>query len=230
MDFNDVKFSQRVRAYLEESADVKRAVAGATVPSAVSAPAGGMPEAADRTIGAIVAAARRIAEAFAGGGKLLLCGNGGSAADCQHMAAEFTNILDRSFERRPLPAIALTTDTSFLTSFVNDSGRFAEIFSRQVEALGRSGDVLLGISTSGSSGNVIEAIKRARSMGMATVTLTGSTGELADFADVSIRVPSSKTSHIQEAHLAIEHVICELVEELIFPNRQQSRAAQVDAV
>src|SRR5258708_3109219 len=120
----------------------------------------------------ILAAAELIAASFRAGGKLLLCGNGGSAADCQHMAAEFTSRLSADFVRPGLPAIALTTDTSFLTAYANDFD-FDGVFARQVQALGKPGDVLLGISTSGTSKNVIRAVEAAREMGLKTVLLTG---------------------------------------------------------
>src|SRR5438046_9756235 len=119
----------------------------------------------------IVAAAELIAQAVRGGGKVLLCGNGGSAADCQHMATEFVSRLTKSCERPGLPAIALTTDTSFLTAFANDCG-FDGVFERQVQALGRPGDVLVGISTSGTSPNVVLAVKHARGAGLSAVVLT----------------------------------------------------------
>jgi len=187
------------RTHLLESADIKRQVAETCV----------------ETISAAVAV---IAKAFRAGGKLLLCGNGGSAADCQHMAAEFVSRLTKEFDRAALPAIALTTDTSFLTAFANDCG-FEGIFVRQVEALGRPGDVLIGISTSGNSPNVVRAVERAQATRMATITLTGSGGRLATLADVTIAVPSTNTQYIQEAHLAIEHIICELVEHCLFKAR-----------
>jgi len=163
----------------------------------------------------ILAAADLITEAFRATGKLLLCGNGGSAADCQHMAAEFVSRLTKDFERPALPAIALTTDTSFLTAYANDLD-FQGIFARQIEALGKPGDVLLGISTSGGSLNVIRAVEAARQQNLKTVTLTGNSGTLARMADVGIAVPSSNTQHIQESHLAIEHILCDLVERTLF--------------
>ncbi len=163
----------------------------------------------------IVRAAETIAGALRSGGKLLICGNGGSAADSQHIAAEFVSVLDRSLERPPLPAVALTTDTSLLTASANDFG-FENVFGRQVEALGRSGDVLLGISTSGTSANVLVALRRARTAGLRTVGLTGrSGGGMNELSDVVIRVPSDSTSHIQEAHIAIGHILCELVERAL---------------
>ena len=164
---------------------------------------------------AIAAAADEITEAFRNGRKLLLCGNGGSAADCQHMAAEFVSRLTKDFERPGLPAIALTTDTSFLTAYANDCG-FEGVFARQVQALGRPGDALIGISTSGNSANVIQAMELARTTGLRTVALTGPGGRLAKLADVAIAVPSDDTQHIQETHLAVEHLLCLLVEQALF--------------
>lgn len=164
----------------------------------------------------ILAAADLIAAFFRGGGKLHLCGKGGSAADCQHLTAEFTSRLSADFVRPALPAIALTTDTSFITACVNDF-EFEGIFARQVEALGKPGDVLLGISTSGNSKNVIRAVEIAKSMGLKTIALTGASGgRLKDLVDVAICIPSDNTQHIQEAHLAVEHIICHLVERELF--------------
>ena len=164
---------------------------------------------------AIVAAADLVAESFRKGGKLLLCGNGGSAADCQHLAAEFTSRLTLDFPRPALPALALTTDTSFLTAYANDID-FDGVFARQVEALGKPGDVVLGISTSGGSKNVVRAIEAARSLNAKTIVLTGNRGCLRELADVAICVPSESTQHIQETHLAIEHLICHFVERALF--------------
>jgi len=165
----------------------------------------------------ILAAAEHIARCFQQNGKLLLCGNGGSAADAQHLAAEFVSVLTQSFLRPGLPAIALTTDSSILTASANDFG-FEGIFSRQVQALGRPGDVLLGLSTSGNSENVIRAICYAREHGIFTVVLTGeSGGKMATLADLAIRVPSSVTAHIQESHLMIGHILCDLSERVVFP-------------
>lgn len=188
--------SEKVRAHLVESAELKRQISESL---------------ADR----ILAAAHLIADVFRLGGKLLLCGNGGSAADCQHLAAEFVGRLRRDHDRPGLAAIALTTDTSFLTAFANDSG-FEGVFERQVCALGRPGDALLGISTSGNSANVIRAVKAARSAGMHTIVLTGTGGELAGMAKVAISVPSTNTQYVQEAHLAVEHILCDMVERFLF--------------
>lgn len=172
-------------------------------------------EAAERCLESIRTAAELIADTFAAGGKLLLCGNGGSAADCQHMAAEFVSRLNKDFERPGLPAIALTTDTSFLTAFVNDYG-VDNLFSRQVQALGKSGDALIGITTSGKSPNVILALGIARTMNMQTILLTGCNAKPAVQPDVLIAVPSENTQYIQETHLAIEHILCEIVERTLF--------------
>lgn len=169
----------------------------------------------ERCVNQIVEAAHMVALAYRDGKKLLLCGNGGSAADCQHMAAEFVSRLTKEVQRRALPAIALTTDTSFLTAFANDCG-YDGVFERQVEALGERGDVLFGISTSGSSKNVVQAMKLAKTKGMKCIALIGEGGVLKNMADVAIAVPSAHTQYIQESHLSIEHLICELVERELF--------------
>jgi len=163
----------------------------------------------------ILAAANAVSQCFRAGGKLLLCGNGGSAADCQHMAAEFVGRLNLALDRPGLPAIALTTDSSFVTAFANDFG-FDGVFKRQVQALGRPEDVLLGISTSGNSNNVVLAVEQARTLDMRSIGLLGRGGRLAGLCDIAIKVPDDATQHIQEAHLAIEHVICDLVEIELF--------------
>ncbi|MCX5912225.1 MAG: D-sedoheptulose 7-phosphate isomerase [Deltaproteobacteria bacterium] len=152
--------------------------------------------------------------AFKGGHKVLLFGNGGSAADAQHLAAEFVNRF--LIERPPLPAIALTTDTSILTSISNDYG-YADTFSKQVKALGKEGDVAIGISTSGTAANVVKAIKVAKDMGMKTVGLTGGDGgDLAKIVDFALVVDSSATPRIQETHITIGHVLCEMVDRMLF--------------
>ncbi|MBF0498087.1 MAG: D-sedoheptulose 7-phosphate isomerase [Deltaproteobacteria bacterium] len=162
----------------------------------------------------IIKAAELIATAFNEGKKLLIFGNGGSAADAQHVAAEFVNRF--LMERRPLPAIALTTDSSILTSVGNDY-HFDEIFSKQVRALGSEGDVAWGISTSGKSRNVILALQVARAQGLKTLALTGEdTGHMAPLVDLVIDIPSRHTPRIQEAHLVVEHLICELVDYQLF--------------
>lgn len=187
---------ERIASQLSESAELKRRIALERAPS-------------------ILEAAERITSAFRDGRKLLLCGNGGSAADCQHMATELVSRLDSRRERPALPAIALTTDTSFLTAFANDSG-FEGVFQRQVEALGAAGDILFAISTSGNSANVLRAVEAARRRKMATIGLTGEGGTLASAVDQAIVVPSRDTQRIQEAMLAIEHILCDLVETALF--------------
>ncbi len=169
----------------------------------------------EQCLDAILAAARTIASALRGGGKLLLCGNGGSAADCQHMAGELVSRLSADFPRPALPAVALTTDSSILTALSNDFG-FEGVFARQVQALGRPGDVLLGISTSGTSPNVLRAVEAAGRIPMATIALTGTQGRLKVLADVAITVPSESVQHMQEAHLSIEHILCYLVERDLY--------------
>jgi D-sedoheptulose 7-phosphate isomerase len=159
-------------------------------------------------------AIKLVSQAFERGNKLLLLGNGGSAADAQHIAAEFVNrfIIDRP----PLPAIALTTDTSILTSVANDSA-FQEIFARQIKALGKEGDVVIGLSTSGNSPNVIRALEVAKEMGIKTVALTGNDGGmLARLADIPLVVSSSSTPRIQETHILVGHILCEMVEHQLF--------------
>jgi D-sedoheptulose 7-phosphate isomerase len=151
------------------------------------------------------------------GGKILFCGNGGSAGDAQHLATEFVSTLTLDRRRPAIAAIALTTDTSLLTAVANDFG-FEEVFARQVEALGRRGDVLVGISTSGNSRNVVRAFEQAKTLGVSTIALTGETGgALAPSADIAIRVPSRETSHIQELHIAIGQLLASLVEDELHP-------------
>jgi D-sedoheptulose 7-phosphate isomerase len=166
--------------------------------------------------GDIISAANLIANVFKNGNKLLLCGNGGSAADCQHIAAEFIIRLSHKIKRPALPAIALTTDTSYLTAGGNDIG-FDNVFARGVEGLGNKGDVLLGISTSGNSVNIIKAIEMARSKGMKTVAfLGGNGGKIKPMIDQSIIIPSDNVQRIQEGHITVAHIICEIVEEELY--------------
>ena len=170
---------------------------------------------AERCSSSIVNVANLIVSCFQAGHKLLICGNGGSAADAQHMAAEFVNRLSKDFERPGLPAISLTTDTSFLTSYANDYG-YEGVFERQLRALGQKGDVLIGISTSGNSGNVIRALAAARESGIQTIGLIGEGGQMTSIVDQAVVVPSRDTQHVQETLLAVEHVICLLVEQALF--------------
>ncbi len=152
-------------------------------------------------------------QALKNGHKILFFGNGGSASDSQHLAAEFVGRYEK--ERRALPAIALTTDTSILTAVGNDYG-YDRVFERQIEALGSRGDVAFGISTSGNSKNVLLGIKKAKEKGLYTIGLSGRDGgELKSLADLSFVVPSQKTARIQEAHIMIGHIICERVDELL---------------
>lgn len=162
-------------------------------------------------LGAKVAeAAAVIKEALSRGNKVLLCGNGGSAADSQHIAAELVGRFRR--ERRGLAAVALTVDTSILTAVGNDYG-FEKIFARQVEALGHSGDVLIGFSTSGSSPNVLRAVELAKSKDMYCIGMTGAGGgEMAELCDICLSVPSVVTARIQEIHIIIGHILCELTD------------------
>jgi len=155
-----------------------------------------------------------ITSALKAGNKILLFGNGGSAADAQHLAAEFVNRF--IIERPPLPAIALTTDTSVITSIGNDYD-FSEIFSKQVRAIGQPGDIAWGISTSGNSANVLKGLEMAKKMGLVTVAFTGKDGgDIAKIVDFSINVSSNSTARIQETHITAGHAICELVDIKLF--------------
>jgi len=155
-----------------------------------------------------------ISHTFEAGNKLFLFGNGGSAADAQHLAAEFVNRY--GMDRPPLPAIALTTDTSILTSVSNDFS-FSEIFAKQLKALGKEGDVAFGITTSGNSSNIIKAFEVAKEMRMKTVALTGNDGgAISKMADISLVVPSTSTPRIQEVHILVGHILCEMAEQSLF--------------
>jgi len=159
----------------------------------------------------IAAAGRILVEALSSGGKVMFCGNGGSAADAQHLAAELSGRF--LHDRRPLAGLALTVDTSALTAIGNDYG-FEFVFSRQLRGLGRKGDALVAISTSGNSANVLDAIKAAREIGIRVVGLTGSAGgQLAEAADICLKVPADRTDHIQEMHITVGHLLCGIVEE-----------------
>ena len=164
---------------------------------------------------AINTTADALVKAFMSGNKVLICGNGGSAADSQHFAAEFVNSFSRDLDRRALPAIALSTDTSILTSIANDF-EFESIYSRQVEAYGLPGDVLIVLTTSGSSKNCLKAIDIANSMGLTTIAFTKVKGQVSTKSQISIEVPSQNTQHIQECHMLAYHVITELVEDALF--------------
>lgn len=172
----------------------------------------------------ITDAVKLFTHCFEAGNKLLFFGNGGSAADAQHLAAEFVNryLMDRP----PLPAIALTTDTSIITSVSNDFS-FNEIFSKQIRALGKEGDVAIGISTSGTSPNILKAFEVSKEIGIKTVALTGNDGgALSKIAECALIVPSSSTPRIQEVHILIGHILCELVEFHLFLNSPAGHAGQ----
>lgn len=158
-----------------------------------------------------------VSDTIASGGKILVCGNGGSAAECQHFAAEMVVRLTDKYERNALPAIALTADTSVLTACANDYG-FERVFSRQIQALGRKGDLLMVLSTSGKSDNVVDAVRTARDMQMETAALLGKGGgEVAEIANLSIVIPSQSVLRIQEEHLYILHQLVELVQKSLSP-------------
>ncbi len=164
----------------------------------------------------IVEVVQLIAQAFRDGKKVILFGNGGSATDASHIAAEFVNRF--LMERPPLPAIALNTDAAVLTSISNDYD-YTQVFSKQLTALGHEGDIVIGISTSGNSANVVKAVEVAKKNGMKTVILTGGTGgKLAGMADYTFTVPTRHTPRIQETHITLGHTICQLVDEELFGN------------
>lgn len=163
----------------------------------------------------IEAAANLLIQTLKNGHKILIFGNGGSAADSQHIAAELVGRYKKN--RGGLPAIALTANTSNLTAIANDFG-YEEVFSRQIEALGKKGDAVIGITTSGTSKNVIKGIKIAKTIGLKSVALSGcNKSELDELSDVCITVPSSDTPHVQEAHITIGHILCDQIEKRIFP-------------
>jgi len=190
-------FEERINEMVTESFDVKCRFFGFAAPE-------------------IARAARMIIQSMRAGGKLLIFGNGGSAADAQHIAAELAFKMDRN--RPALPAIALTTDTSLLTAISNDSS-FQYVFSRQIAALGRAGDVALGISTSGNSPNVVEGIRQARRMGIGTIGLLGGDegGRAASLVDLPLIVPTRNTPRVQEVHIEVGHILCQLIEDAMFP-------------
>lgn len=200
MDKKSTFYRKKAETHLTESIKVKQ-------------------ETLEKCLDSIIAGAKLISDTFLSGGKVLLCGNGGSAADCQHIATEFVSALNKDFFRSSLPAIALTTDSSVITSFSNDFG-FEGVFERQVQGIGKPNDLLIGISTSGNSKNVIRAIEAAKNLKMRTLVLTGSSGEIGKLADLAISVPSKNTQYIQEAHLSIEHILCELVEHYLFVEKK----------
>jgi D-sedoheptulose 7-phosphate isomerase len=194
------------RTYLEEGLEVQR-------------------RSLDACLGDLVEAANAVARCLRAGGKVMLCGNGGSAADCQHVATELVCRLSRTLKRPALAALALTTDSSILTAYGNDFG-FEGVFARQVEGLGRKGDVLIAISTSGRSANVLRAVETARRQGITTIGLLGQGGPLRDGVDHAVVVPDSNTQHVQESLLPLEHLLCDLVEQSLYggPAREEAGA------
>jgi len=192
-----------IRSQLRESSDLKRRVS----------------ETLDETI---LEAIFVVVESLKAGHKVMFCGNGGSAADAQHIAAELVGRTRAGQERTALPAISLTTDSSVLTALANDYG-FDQVFQRQVEAIGLSGDVLVAISTSGNSLNVLHAVRAARERQIKTIGLLGRGGKLLSAVDHAISVPSDNTARIQETHIAIGHVICDLVEKMLFSEPEETR-------
>lgn len=167
----------------------------------------------DDVAGKVAAAAELMIASLRAGGKIMFCGNGGSAADSQHLAAELMGRYLR--DRAPLPALALTVDTSALTAIGNDYG-YADVFARQLRGVGRAGDVLVGLSTSGRSENVVRALKAAREMDIRTIGLAGADGRFfPDLCDVCICVPAERTNRIQEMHIAVGHILCGFIEEAL---------------
>lgn len=166
----------------------------------------------------ISSASGLIKDVFIKGGKLMICGNGGSAADSQHIATEFLIRLSHDLKRPAMPAISLTTDSSTLTAGGNDIG-FENVFARSVEGLGKKGDVLMVISTSGKSKNLINAVYKAKEKGIVSIGLLGGTGgELKSLTDLNIIIPSENTQRIQEGHITVGHILCEIVEREIYGN------------
>jgi len=192
-----MKYSKLIHQILDESARVKRALG-------------------EQCGEAVEKAAVLAARVFREGGRLLICGNGGSAADAQHIAAELVVRLSEQRDRKALPALALTINTSTLTACANDYG-FDSVFARQVEAYGSAGDIFIGISTSGNSENVLRALYAARSLSLHTVSFLGGVGGMMKgIADVDIVVPHSDTGRIQEGHLTIGHIMCDIIERELF--------------
>ena len=171
----------------------------------------------NRLISLIESVAESCIAAYRRGNRIILAGNGGSAADAQHIAAEFVSRF--AFDRPGLPALAITTDTSMLTAIGNDYG-YEHLFVRQLEANGRAGDVFVGISTSGNSTNILAALERCHAMDITAVGLSGAGGRIDNFCDICVRVPSTSTPRIQEAHIMIGHIICGLVEAAMFTPHQ----------
>lgn len=171
----------------------------------------------------LMAAANMLVTCVASGHKILLFGNGGSAADAQHIAAEFVNRFQ--IERHPLPALALTTDTSIITSIGNDYS-FDQIFSKQIQALGKRDDVAWGISTSGNSPNVVAGLRVAREQGLHCLGMTGQGGALVGASDLALTVPTATTARVQETHIIMGHILCQLVDQTLFPQASNASSGQ----
>jgi len=171
----------------------------------------------------LLAAADMLVTCVASGHKILLFGNGGSAADAQHIAAEFVNRFE--IERHPLPALALTTDTSIITSIGNDYS-FDQIFSKQIQALGKRDDVAWGISTSGNSPNVVAGLRIAREQGLRCLGMTGQGGALIEASDLALTVPTATTARVQETHITMGHILCQLVDRTLFPQAPKASSGQ----
>jgi len=179
---------------------------------------------AKESVAEVEEASSIIIKSLKAGGKILIFGNGGSAADSQHIAAEFVNRYSK--QRKAFPALALTTDTSILTSVPND-GSFDDIFSRQIEALGSKGDVAWGITTSGKSENVLKAFKTAGTMGLRTIAFTGQdTSRIGKSAECCVSVPSKSTPRVQELHITLAHIVCELVEDALAVKKESVKKEQ----
>ena len=190
-------FTQKIKSQINDSIELRKKIA-------------------EEKIDAIIRNAETMSNVLLEGGKIMLCGNGGSAADSQHIAAELVVRLRGDVNRKALPALALTVDTSILTAGGNDYG-FDTIFSRQVEAYGERGDCLIGISTSGNSANVIKAVETANNMGIKTIGLLGGEGgKLADVCSDAVIIPTDITARIQEVHIMVGHMWCEIIEEILF--------------
>ncbi len=189
-----LELEREARAHLEASAKLASALVDGDLPAQVAR------------------AGTLLGEALRGGGKVLFCGNGGSAADAQHLAAELVGRLDATSDREPLPGIALTTDTSILTAVANDFG-YEEVFARQVRALARRGDVLVCLSTSGGSENVVRAARDAAGLGVRVVALLGpAASPLDDAAEISVHLPGETSGQVQQGHIAVGHALCALAE------------------
>lgn len=186
-----------IRSILEDSLRIKRA-------------------GIEKNLDKLLQAAHALTDCINSTHKIFIFGNGGSAADAQHLAAEFVNRF--RIERAPLPAIALTTDTSILTSIGNDYS-FEDVFAKQIAALGTEGDLAWGISTSGNSANVLKALETSRSIGMTTLGMTGTGGQMAACSDLLLAVDADVTARIQETHITMGHILCELVDRILYPDQ-----------